>query len=142
VSRDRVIAEARTWLGTPYHHHARVKGAGVDCAMLLAEVYAGAGVVPPVAIGPADYPHDWHLHRSEELYVAWLERCGAREVQTPAPGDVALFRWGRTWSHGAILVDGGQLVHSYVGRGVILTRLDEDPLAGRVPRWYSLWGDA
>ena len=25
------VAEALTWLGTPYHHQGRVKGVGVDC---------------------------------------------------------------------------------------------------------------
>jgi hypothetical protein len=33
------VQEALTWLGIPYHHHARVKGVGVDCAQLLCAVY-------------------------------------------------------------------------------------------------------
>jgi cell wall-associated NlpC family hydrolase len=139
--RAAVVSEALKWLGTPYHHHAGVLGAGVDCAMLLVRVFEDAGVVPPVGIGPADYAHDWHLHRNEELYVGWLQRCGAREVQTPVRADVALFRFGRTWSHSGIWT-GERIVHAYVGRGVILTRLDEEPLAGRAPRWFTLWGDA
>jgi cell wall-associated NlpC family hydrolase len=31
--RAAVVAEARSWLGTPFHHQGRVKAAGVDCAM-------------------------------------------------------------------------------------------------------------
>ena len=30
-----VVRMARTWLGTPYHHQGRVKGAGVDCGGLV-----------------------------------------------------------------------------------------------------------
>ena len=59
TERAAVVAEARQWLRTPYHHMGRVRGAGVDCATLLAEVYARAGMVEPVAI--EFYPPDWHL---------------------------------------------------------------------------------
>jgi len=31
--RLAVTEEARVWLGTPYHHMGRVKGAGTDCLM-------------------------------------------------------------------------------------------------------------
>ncbi|MDO6044547.1 hypothetical protein Q4P48_08410 [Neisseria gonorrhoeae] len=44
--RARIVEEARSWLGTPYHHHAMVKGAGVDCAMLLVAVYGAVGLLP------------------------------------------------------------------------------------------------
>lgn len=135
--RAAVVAEARTWLGTPYHHHARIKGVGVDCAQILCAVYEACGLVPHVDPGP--YAHDWHLHHSEEVYAGWLDRCGACDVQTPAPGDVALFHFGRCWSHGAIVVEPGTVVHAYVGRGVIITRLTEDPLDGRPVRYWSLW---
>ena len=42
--RAQVIAEAETWLGTPYHHMGRVRGSGTDCLMLLAEIYAAADI--------------------------------------------------------------------------------------------------
>lgn len=31
LQRAAVVAEARSWIGTPYHNCADVKGAGVDC---------------------------------------------------------------------------------------------------------------
>ena len=49
--RAEVVRVARSFIGTPYHHMGRVKGAGVDCATLLAEVYYEAGVLKePVRI--------------------------------------------------------------------------------------------
>lgn len=36
---SNTVAEALTWLGTPYHQQGRVKGVGVDCGTLLCEVY-------------------------------------------------------------------------------------------------------
>ncbi len=39
-----VVRVARTWLGTPYHHQGRVKGAGVDCAGLSVGVAKELGL--------------------------------------------------------------------------------------------------
>ena len=99
AERRAVVAEARAWLRTPYHHMGRVKGAGVDCATLLAEVYARAGVIAPVAI--PFYPPDWHLHRDAERYLGFVLEH-AREIASeakPKPADLALWRYGRCFSH-------------------------------------------
>jgi NlpC/P60 family putative phage cell wall peptidase len=139
ATRQAVVAEALTWLGTPYHHHARVKGVGVDCAQLLCAVYEACGLVPH--IDPGNYAHDWHLHRGEEVFIGWLEKVGAREVSVPAPGDVAVFRYGRAYSHGAVVVndkDPMAVVHAYLGRGVVRSRLDEEPLQGRAVRFWCV----
>ena len=44
--REAVIREAKSWIGTPFHHAARIKGAGVDCLMLLAEIYERVEFTP------------------------------------------------------------------------------------------------
>ena len=36
---DKIIAEARAWIGTPYHHQAAVKGVGCDCLGLVRGVW-------------------------------------------------------------------------------------------------------
>jgi hypothetical protein len=54
-----VVEEARGWLGSPYHHMGRVKGAGTDCLMMLVEVYEAAGVVPHIEV--PFYSADWNL---------------------------------------------------------------------------------
>lgn len=138
--RHRVVREAREWLGTPYHHHGRIKHIGVDCAQLLCCVYEAAGMVDAVHTG--HYPTDWHMHRSEEMFLGWLDKVGARPVATPNMGDLAVFRFGRTYSHGAIMIEADLALHSYVQQGVILTRLQEQPLAEREARYYTLWRGA
>src|SRR5208337_4686669 len=47
AQRQAVLAIAESWVGTPFHHQGRVKGrqGGVDCAMLLLEVFLSAGVI-------------------------------------------------------------------------------------------------
>lgn len=143
--REAVVAQARTWLGTPYHHHGRIKGAGVDCAMLLAEVFQRCGIVERV--DPGNYPHDWHQHESRELFEEWLLRYAQPlpADQAPQLGDVGLWRYGKARSHAGIVVDcepGGVsvVVHAYIGMGVVWTRDNEAPLSGHRVRWYSPWG--
>jgi hypothetical protein len=55
-----------------------------------------------------------------------------------------VFRYGRTFSHGAILVDfdtegRGLLIHSYLGRGVVLSGFHEEPLCGRAFQHWSIF---
>lgn len=113
--RQRVVAVARGWTGTPYHAGGRVKGAGADCLTLLAEVYAEAGLVPRVSI--PHYPQDWHLHRDGERYLDGLARYTREIAGEPQPGDIALWKFGRCYSHGAIVVEWPVIIHAYVGRG-------------------------
>ena len=138
--RESLLEEARTWLGTPYHPCADVKGVGVDCAMILVRLFAGKGRVP-ADLDPRPYSPEWHLHRSEEAYIGWLLKF-ADEVSDPQPGDVAVWRFGRTYSHGGILIGDGHVLHSLKPIGVVITSMREEPLVGREPRWFSIFGDS
>lgn len=44
--RDRIVAEGRSWVRTPYQHQACVKGVGVDCINLLIGVLQRLDVIP------------------------------------------------------------------------------------------------
>ena len=133
------VAEAQSWIGTPFHHAARVKGAGVDCLMLLAEVYERAGV--SAHIEPPFYVPDWHLHREAERYSEGLLHY-AREIAAPLPGDIALFRFGRTFSHGAIVIEWPRLIHAYWAIGVVWGDANLHPLKGRPVRFFTPFEDA
>lgn len=137
TARHAIVAEAQSWLGTPYHHHGRIKGVGVDCAQILLAVYCDALHLAP-ALDVGAYSTQWHLHRGEEVYLDWLATAGAVRVQTPAPGDIAMWRWGRTFSHSGICVAPDEFVHAYVDLGVIQTRLTEAPLQGREVQYWSI----
>jgi cell wall-associated NlpC family hydrolase len=141
TAREQVLREAYTWLRTPWHHMARIKGAGVDCGMLLAEVYAAAGVVEPLP--PFEhYAQDWMLHRSEEQFTAWLEKY-CHQVASPAAGDIALFRFGRTASHAAIVIEWPMVIHAYRHEGgVVVSDASKGRLTDRVAAFYSPWGTA
>lgn len=144
TKRDQVVAAALSWLKTPYHHCADVKGVGVDCAMILVRVFADA----PVSLIPADtdprpYAPAWHLHQGEEKYLGWLTQFG--EELDPADakaGDVLVWRYGRAFAHGAILVDDeGLMVHAYApARCVTLARPSETELAHRESTAFRVRG--
>lgn len=137
--RQQIVTEARRWLGTPYHHQGQVMGAGVDCAFLLIRVYHAVGLIPD--IDPRPYPPDWHLHRDAERYLGWV-RLYAHPVEVPQPGDIALFRFGRCISHGAIVISWPQILHAYRGEGCVLADVARNPqLSRRLAGFFSLGVD-
>jgi hypothetical protein len=110
--RRHVVREARSWVGTPYHPQGDIRGIGVDCGMLLVRVFVDTGLCRP--FDPRPYADDWYLHRAEERYLGFIfDR--AKEVTTPLPGDVMVFRYGRCFSHGGIVTIASPLtiVHAF-----------------------------
>jgi cell wall-associated NlpC family hydrolase len=140
--RQAVVAEALTWLGTPYAHRQRLKGAGVDCAGLPLEVYAAVGAIPPTDVGA--YSQQWHLHRSRELYLEWVERLGPREVapEQARAGDFLIWRFGRTFSHGAIALDERRVIHAVARAGAVIVedRTGSADLRSNPMRAFTFWG--
>lgn len=141
--RARVVAEARSWLGCPYHHAANVRGAGVDCAFLLIEVFSDLGLIE--RFDPRPYSRDFMLHRDEEKYLGQL-LARARPVEILEPGDVIMFRVGRLYAHGGIVTRAEPLsiVHAFAPAGCVV---EEDIhrcgyLQEKMPnaKFFSYWG--
>ncbi len=143
AQRAAVVAEARAWLGTPYHNCADIKGAGVDCGMLIVRVFVDCGLVEP--FDPRPYPADWHLHRDAERYLGWV-KTWCQEVETPKPGDLVVFRYGRCYSHGGVVTrtEPLTLVHAFADAGeVVEEAFMRNPRLGEPERkraFYSFWG--
>jgi NlpC/P60 family putative phage cell wall peptidase len=119
AERQAVVTAARSWIGTPYHHAADIKGAGCDCAMLLVRVFCDLGLAKP--FDPRPYTRDWMMHRDDERYLGFLFAC-AREISAPEAGDVIVFRYGRCFSHGGIVTGTKPLsiVHAFAPARVVL----------------------
>jgi NlpC/P60 family putative phage cell wall peptidase len=123
ISRRAILAEARSWIGTPYQHQASAKGAGCDCLGLVRGVWRAVyGNEPEVA--PA-YSPDWAERYGEE--TLWdAARRHLREVNVDAAqaGDVLLFRMTSQSpaKHAAILDEDAHLLHAYWGRAVVRSR--------------------
>lgn len=96
--RAEIVAEARTWLWTPFIHRSMVKAAGVDCAMLCYAVYSHLGLIkgPP----PREYTPDWFNHREDQWLLEELHRYGLIEVnRDPWPGDIVIYKVAKVFAH-------------------------------------------
>src|SRR5262245_26477491 len=93
--RTTVISLARSWLGTPYHHQASLKGVGSDCIGLIRGIWRELyGAEAPEAL-PA-YTRDWAEAQGRETLIEAARRHLIEVPRSQAqPGDVLVFRWRR-----------------------------------------------
>ncbi len=143
--RQAVVAEAMTWIGTPYHTEADVKGAGVDCGMLLVRVFVDLGLVE--SFDPRPYPSQWHLHQRAERYVQWVEKW-TRELpgppkRIPLPGDIVLFHYGLCYGHGGIVTEWPLIIHAMGPSKVQRQRVDANTFLRKMrKRYFTIWPES
>jgi NlpC/P60 family putative phage cell wall peptidase len=138
-TRDAVIAEARSWLGTPWHHQASLKGVGCDCIGFVRGVAKPfAGEVPI----PLDYPETWHLYRAEpRMYLGFKEHCEEIAPADALAGDILLFGAGKGPAHHCAYVtpDGG-LIHCYREAGKVVEQALTEWWRGKLQHAFRLPG--
>jgi NlpC/P60 family putative phage cell wall peptidase len=113
VSRADIIAEARSWIGTPYAHQASVKGIGCDCLGLVRGVWRAVYGKEPEQ--PPPYSRDWaEVHGRETLAEAAGRHMIAVATDKIRPADVLLFAMKdhSPAKHCAILTAPGRMLHS------------------------------
>ena len=118
-TRTTAAAIARTWLGTPYHHQASLKGVGTDCIGLVRGIWRELYGPEPQAL-PA-YTRDWaEAHACETLLEAARRHLVEVSPTEAQPGDVLIFRWRRTApaKHCAILSTPNAMIHALEGAPV------------------------
>lgn len=109
--RVLLVAEAETWLNTPYVPKARVKGVGTDCGGLIYEVYSPW--FGPFAPFPTDYSADWSLHGvNSERYLEFIAPFVVA-VGAPRKGGITLFHYGLRYAHAAIYNGEGKYIHAW-----------------------------
>lgn len=123
----RVIAAARSWLGTPYHDQASLKGVGCDCLGLARGVWREVAGDEPFSIPP--YSRDWGETGPREV-LAEGARAMMIEVAPAGAGPAALvlfrMRPSAIAKHVGILTAPDTFIHAYERLGVVeepLTRL-------------------
>jgi NlpC/P60 family putative phage cell wall peptidase len=118
-SRPDIVVLARTWIGTPYHHQASIKGAGADCIGLIRGVYRELHGREAQAV-PA-YTRDWAEGSGQETLLEAARRHLVEIApNAAAPGSVLVFRYrGATIAkHAAILATRETMIHAMEGAPV------------------------
>ena len=129
--RDAVIAEARDWLGSEFHHQARLKKSadgpgGVDCLSLVWAVGEAVKVMAPVTKQQAApfwrfYGRRPNPPKMRECLSRFLVELSP-EV-TPIPGDICWMHWGNEMPIHMALIGHQRgretLIHSVWNMGVI-----------------------
>lgn len=117
-TRDAIVAHARAWIGTPYHHQASHLGVGTDCLGLIRGVFRS--LYGREAETMPGYARDWAEGAGEETMLAAARRHLVEIVPaTAAAGDVLIFRYRQRYvaKHAAILA-GPTLIHAIEGAPV------------------------
>lgn len=114
--RDRIVAVAHSWLGTPYHHQASCRHAGADCLGLIRGVYRTLyGSEPEL---PPPYSPDWaEARREETLLIAARRHLIEISPAAASTGDIIAFRWrtGLPAKHLAVLSAPDRFIHASEG---------------------------
>lgn len=117
--RSDVLAEARAWLGTPFHHQAMRRGQGVDCASLVAGVGLALGLMPPLLEVERRYGRLPVPDRMGAVIRKYLEPVQGG----PRPGDILWMGWrAGVPMHLAFLTDlrGRGILHAFADAGEVV----------------------
>ncbi len=129
---EDIVAHARGWLGTPFHHQARLRGVGCDCLGLIVGVVnelelKDAQGTPLAAYDEVTYSREPDGAYLIEKLVGLLDEVPVVDMRA---GDLALFRVRENPQHLAILTDyegAIGMIHCFAqARRVVEHRLDDD----------------
>ena len=129
---ENIVTQARTWMGTPFHHQARLKGKGCDCLGLIVGVVDELGLKDKNGVALAAYDEVTYSREPDGAYLTekltgLLEEVPIAEARA---GDRALFKVRENPQHLAILTDyEGTLgmIHCFAqARRVVEHRLDAE----------------
>ncbi|MDO9638798.1 MAG: peptidase [Pseudotabrizicola sp.] len=124
---NRIVEEARSWLGTPYCHQATTRGAGTDCLGLIRGIWRA--LIGPEPLTPPAYSMDWSEPSGEEVLMQAAGQCLCRKPdRVLAVGNVILFRMrnGAVAKHLGIVsavAPAPKFIHAYTGYGVVESSL-------------------
>lgn len=129
--------EASSWVGTPFHAHAKLKGVGVDCVQLAGRIYIATGFLREDQFNIGWYPIDGGHHDENSRVVEWIEKSGlfARATE-PRTGDLLCIKFARVAHHVGVMISERQFVHAYFKHMVVMSNLDDPIYRKRIEAVY------
>jgi NlpC/P60 family putative phage cell wall peptidase len=131
ATQQQVIDTARSWIGTPYHHQARLQGVGADCIGLILGVCWELGLT---TFDTSDYAETPEGDRMIALIEHHCTKLDAMEL-----GALLVLRIRRLPQHTALATDGG-MIHAYQGIGKVAEHYLDPWWMSRVVGIYRLPG--
>jgi len=126
LTGQRIVAEARTWIATPYIHQASVKHVGCDCLGLVRGVWRELVGEEPQAT-PA-YSSSWAEAGGRDRFrVAVQQYFDPIDKRSLKPGDLMLFRL-RARSpakHLGLFTGNSRFIHAYDGASVVESAMSD-----------------
>jgi cell wall-associated NlpC family hydrolase len=144
----RVVAAARGWIGTSFHHQGRIRKnashkGGVDCLGLLVGVAAEIGITLPdgrlaASLDKTDYPHYPDTERLRRRLSAIMENIPTAGIQA---GDILVLSVDGSPQHLAIVSDyreGLGIIHAYAPARKVVEQALDDFWTSRIVAAYRL----
>lgn len=125
--RNRIVGIAKSWIGTPYHHQASLKGVGCDCFGLIRGVWRELYDDDDPET-PPPYSLDWAESRDEETMLNAARKYLIEISPNDAyAGDVLIFRYKANYNakHSVILSSSNTMIHAINGSLVCEVNLQD-----------------
>ncbi|MCH5240841.1 MAG: C40 family peptidase [Muribaculaceae bacterium] len=108
-TREKIVEESLTWVGTPYKYGHSEKGIATDCSGMVLVLYRDIAEIK--------------LPRNSAQQADFCEKLKEKEIK---PGDLVFFATGKDKkqiSHVGVMIDGCKFVHASASKGVILSEM-------------------
>lgn len=134
-----VVAEARTWLGTPWMHQASTKGLATDCIGLVVGVARALGIKEAAEYDAAIDVRGYGRQPDPVALLAASDRYLQRiDIDAAGPGDILLLRFELDPMHFAIVsgVAPVYIIHALEPRGRVVEHRVDTLWRSRIMRAY------
>lgn len=127
------IAEARTWLNTPFHHQGRVKGVGADCIGIF------TGTLKALDLLQYDNTNYTRDPDSDKL----VRLCDRYLIEIPVSdatiGCILMMSWRKGPQHLALLTDVG-ILHAHIRAKKVVEHVYDETWQKRTVKAYKVPG--
>lgn len=137
ITRMDVVAEARTWLDTPFQHQGALRGVACDCIGLVKSIGMQFKLMDydPNSVEAQLYANYSMMPDSKKMREALSRWFVPIPVTEAKEADFYFMAWTREPQHVALVTDHG-IIHSYSGVGKVVEHGLDDRWRTRITAAY------
>lgn len=121
ITTADIVETAREWVGTPYHHQAKLRGVGADCVGLIRGIGEELGVLDTDPglwrqfAGYSRLPNPRRMRRAMEIYLdPWPWHPADRD------GLILWLSWRLDLPMHLAICTGPTIIHAYSDAGAVV----------------------